>query len=93
MRAAAARNSRARSFDDLRWLGLLWEEPVRRQSEHFADYADALGRLEAKGVLYPCFCTRKEIAEEIAKSHARVWLRKLAIRRRMDRFIPAFAGT
>jgi glutamyl-Q tRNA(Asp) synthetase len=55
-------------YEDLRWLGLVWEEPVRRQSEHFADYANALKRLESLGFLYPCFCTRKEIAEEIARA-------------------------
>jgi glutamyl-Q tRNA(Asp) synthetase len=53
---------------DLAWLGLVWDGPVRRQSEHFAEYRAALGRLEEKGVLYPCFCTRKEIAEEIARA-------------------------
>ncbi len=55
-------------FEDLAWLGLDWEEPVRRQSEHMADYRAALDRLEALGVLYPCFCTRKEVAAEIARS-------------------------
>jgi glutamyl-Q tRNA(Asp) synthetase len=55
-------------FEDLRWLGITWEEPVRRQSEHFADYAAALARLEAAGLVYPCFCTRKEIAAEIARA-------------------------
>jgi glutamyl-Q tRNA(Asp) synthetase len=54
--------------EDLAWLGLTWEEPTRRQSEHFADYAHALAMLEEKGFLYPCFCTRKEIADEIARS-------------------------
>ncbi len=54
--------------DDLRWLGLDFEEPVRRQSEHFADYGAALKTLDARGLLYPCFCTRKEIAEEIARA-------------------------
>src|SRR5262245_761934 len=49
-------------FEDLSWLGLSWEEPVRRQSEHFADYSAALSRLDAAGLLYPCFCTRKDIA-------------------------------
>ena len=48
--------------EDLAWLGLDWERPVRRQSEHFEDYAAALARLEGEGVLYPCFCTRAEIA-------------------------------
>ena len=55
-------------YDDLAWLGLTWEEPVRRQSDHFADFAERLDRLDAVGLLYPCFCTRKEIAAEIARS-------------------------
>jgi glutamyl-Q tRNA(Asp) synthetase len=49
-------------FRDLAWLGVGWEEPVRRQSEHFADYADALRRLEAMGLVYPSFLSRGEIA-------------------------------
>ena len=57
-------------FEDLAWLGLAWEEPVRRQSEHMADYAAALARLEGLGVIYPCFCTRAEIAAEIAAAGA-----------------------
>src|SRR6476661_8768021 len=55
-------------LEDLSWLGIAWEEPVRRQSEHFADYAAALAKLEAAGLVYPCFCTRKEIAAEIARA-------------------------
>ena len=54
--------------DDLNWLGLQFEEPVRRQSEHFTDYAAALTTLDDAGLLYPCFCTRKEIADEIARA-------------------------
>jgi len=53
-------------YEDLAWLGLTWDEPVRRQSEHMADYATALDQLDRLGVLYPCFCTRQEIAAEIA---------------------------
>lgn len=49
-------------LEDLAWLGLSWEEPVRRQSEHFPTYQSALERLSARGVLYPCFCSRKDIA-------------------------------
>lgn len=49
-------------YDDLAWLGLEWEEPVRRQSEHFDDYAAALETLESLGVLYPCICSRADIA-------------------------------
>lgn len=56
--------------EDLAWLGLAWELPVRKQSEHFADYANALSRLKADGLMYPCFCTRKEIEAEIAASVA-----------------------
>ncbi|MBE2282805.1 MAG: tRNA glutamyl-Q(34) synthetase GluQRS [Prosthecobacter sp.] len=55
-------------FEDLAWLGLTWETPVRRQSDHFDDYRAALATLEAQGVLYPCFCTRREIQEEIARA-------------------------
>jgi glutamyl-Q tRNA(Asp) synthetase len=54
--------------EDLAWLGLRWETPVRRQSEHFADYAAALARLEARGLTYPCFCSRKMIQDEIRAS-------------------------
>lgn len=52
--------------DDLRWLGLSWPEPARRQSEHLHDYAEALDRLQRLGVIYPCFCTRAEIEREVA---------------------------
>ncbi len=52
-------------YRDLAWLGLSWEEPVRRQSEHLDDYAVAAERLAARGLLYPCFCTRREIQSEI----------------------------
>ncbi len=50
-------------MEDLGWLGLAWEEPVRFQSEHGADYAAALYRLREMDLLYPCFCTRREIGE------------------------------
>ena len=53
-------------FQDLAWLGLSWPQPVRRQSEHLADYAGALSRLIALGVTYRCFKTRKELAEDSA---------------------------
>ncbi len=48
-------------FEDLAWLGIAWEEPVLRQSQHFAAYAAAAERLEAQGLLYPCFASRSEI--------------------------------
>jgi glutamyl-Q tRNA(Asp) synthetase len=52
--------------EDLRWLGLEWEEPVVRQSDRFALYRRALDALSDRGLLYPCFCTRKEIQREIS---------------------------
>lgn len=55
-------------LEDLAWLGLGWETPVRRQSEHLDDYAAALARLREDGLLYRCFRTRREIAEEIGRA-------------------------
>ena len=55
-------------FEDLAWLGLEWEVPVRRQSEHFDDYREALTRLEELGVLYPCFATRQQIRDAVAEA-------------------------
>jgi glutamyl-Q tRNA(Asp) synthetase len=52
-------------LEDLAWLGLDWETPVRRQSEHLDDYAAALEQLRGRGLLYRCFRTRREIAEAI----------------------------
>ena len=52
-------------LEDLAWLGVDWEEPVRRQSEHLDDYARAVRSLEARGLLYRCFRTRKEIIDAI----------------------------
>lgn len=49
-------------FEDLAWLGLRWEEPALRQSSRFAAYGAALARLKGMGLIYPCYCTRKEIA-------------------------------
>src|SRR5215475_9359555 len=53
-------------YDDLGWLGIAWEQPVRRQSAHFADYRVALARLEAQGLVYPSFESRAEIAQLVA---------------------------
>jgi glutamyl-Q tRNA(Asp) synthetase len=55
-------------YDDLSWLGLTWETPVRRQSEHLADYAAAIEQLRARGLVYRCFLTRREIAEQAASA-------------------------
>ena len=51
----------AQVLDDLAWLGVRWEAPVRRQSEHFSDYRAAADKLAARGLLYPCFASRAEI--------------------------------
>ena len=53
-------------LDDLAWLGFKWSKPVRHQSDHFADYQAALDQMADRGLLYPCFCTRRQIAAEIA---------------------------
>ena len=55
-------------FHDLKWLGLSWEEPTLRQSTRMGVYAEALVNLKARGLVYPCFCTRAEIATEIARA-------------------------
>jgi glutamyl-Q tRNA(Asp) synthetase len=55
-------------FFDLKWLGLSWDEPVLRQSRRGLAYAAALDKLTAMGVTYPCFCTRKDITDEIARA-------------------------
>ncbi|MGY6708043.1 MAG: tRNA glutamyl-Q(34) synthetase GluQRS [Rhizobiaceae bacterium] len=53
---------------DLAWLGLEWEEPVRRQSDHFEDYAEALDRLVDEELVYPAFMSRGDIRDHIAGS-------------------------
>lgn len=55
-------------FEDLAWLGIAWEKPVRRQSEHMADYEAALQSLIERQLVYRCFRTRKEVAEAIASA-------------------------
>jgi len=55
----------AQILDDLTWLGLKWEEPVRHQSMHMDDYARALSKLEALGVTYRCLASRSEIKNEV----------------------------
>jgi len=54
-------------FDDLHWLGLNWQQPVRYQSQCLARYEQALHELREIGVIYPCFCTRKDIRAEISR--------------------------
>ena len=57
-------------FEDLDWLGLHWDGEPAFQSRRLAHYAEALDRLKAQGLVYPCFCTRAAIAAEIAASAA-----------------------
>jgi glutamyl-Q tRNA(Asp) synthetase len=57
-------------FDDLAWLGIQWEQPVRRQSEHLDLYRQAAERLAAEGLLYPAFESRAEIARLVAERDA-----------------------
>ena len=63
-------------YQDLAWLGIAWELPVRRQSEHFAAYRDAIETLTAQGLIYPGFESRAEIARLVAgRETAGVWPR------------------
>ncbi len=55
-------------YEDLHWLGFDWPEPVRRQSDHFADYRAVLDKLKDRGLVYRCFKTRKEIVNDIARA-------------------------
>lgn len=58
-------------YEDLSWLGVDWEKPVRRQSEHFAEYRAALDRLVAAELVYPAFLSRGEVRGIIAEAEAR----------------------
>jgi glutamyl-Q tRNA(Asp) synthetase len=57
-------------YDDLAWLGLHWESPIRRQSEHWYSYRSALAQLEAMGLIYPSFESRAEIARLVTDREA-----------------------
>jgi glutamyl-Q tRNA(Asp) synthetase len=60
-------------YDDLAWLGITWQEPVRRQSENFEDYRRSLDKLEAQRLIYPSFESRAEIARHIAQHSRAPW--------------------
>jgi glutamyl-Q tRNA(Asp) synthetase len=63
-------------YEDLGWLGITWEQPVRRQSEHLALYVEALSRLARDGLLYPAFESRADIARLVReKEKAGAWPR------------------
>jgi glutamyl-Q tRNA(Asp) synthetase len=55
--------------EDLSWLGLIWDGDIRVQSAHFPDYEAALETLRGQALLYPCFCTRAEIARAMGAPH------------------------
>ena len=57
-------------YEDLAWLGISWETPVRRQSEHFARYREAVEKLAGLGLIYPSFESRAEIARLVAQREA-----------------------
>lgn len=56
--------------DDLDWLGMRFDGAIRRQSEHFGDYQRALDDLRARGLIYPCFCSRQELRRDAAAREA-----------------------
>jgi glutamyl-Q tRNA(Asp) synthetase len=56
-------------FEDLRWLGLEWDEPLFVQSQRTADYAEALEQVRERGLVYACFCTRADIAQSLTAPH------------------------
>jgi glutamyl-Q tRNA(Asp) synthetase len=60
-------------YDDLAWLGIEWEHPVRRQSDHLDAYAQALAKLEAQGLVYPSFESRADIARHVAQHSGAPW--------------------
>lgn len=64
-------------FEDLAWLDLTWEQPVRKQSQHFDAYGEALARLDAMGLVYPAFLTRGDVKNIVAahEETGRVWPR------------------
>ncbi len=62
-------------YEDLAWLGIAWETPVRRQSEHFDLYRDAVERLAGQGLVYPAFESRAEIVRMIEQSLVKPWPR------------------
>lgn len=56
--------------DDLAWLGLRFDDGMRRQSEHFEDYRAALESLQSRGLIYPCFCSRQQVKQAFAAKEA-----------------------
>src|SRR5450432_4173773 len=73
-------------YQDLAWLGIAWETPVRRQSEHLSEYRDAVEKLTVEGLIYPGFESRGEIARVVAQREAEApWARDCLDRARFLR--------
>ena len=68
-RVTSSEANAVRQLDDLRSLGIDWDGDVERSSDHFNRYDAAIGRLEQAGLVYRCYCTRREIAEAAAAPH------------------------
>ena len=76
-------------LDDLKWLGFDWDGEVRRQSDHFATYGKALDQLDARGLIYPCFCSRADDRARAGGLGQRAtWARWSAL----SRHLPASVG-
>ena len=68
--AARCRPSFAAAIvEDMTWLDLAWDGPIRRQSDHLAEYAAVLTALRTRGLLYPCFCSRADILRAATAPH------------------------
>jgi glutamyl-Q tRNA(Asp) synthetase len=74
-RARSRQEYEAAIYEDLAWLGIVWETPVRRQSEHLDLYRDAVERLADEGLVYPAFESRAEIVRMIGQSPRKPWPR------------------
>jgi len=79
-------------LEDLAWLGLDWDEPPRIQSQRMPNYRATLEALTARGLLYPCFCTRGDIAAAIAAQHTPAAQYPGTCRERMDGAARVAAG-
>ncbi len=63
-------------YEDLAWLGLAWEQPVRRQSDHFETYRASFAPVKGRGLAYPCFCSRSDVARAVAEQEqVEAWAR------------------
>ncbi|MBU6317914.1 MAG: tRNA glutamyl-Q(34) synthetase GluQRS, partial [Acidobacteria bacterium] len=68
-RVTSSHGHARQQLDDLQALGIDWDGPVLFQSDRFAQYDDAIGRLTRMGLTYPCFCSRREVREAALAPH------------------------